>query len=305
MSIKKLNGHDIQLSHEDKFYFPKSKITKGEMLDYYESVAPYLLPYVHDRAITMDRFPGGITGESFYQKNAGDYFPDWIETKKIMNRSAESKRDTTNYVVCQNAATLVYIANQGCITPHMWLSKIDKLDYPDVLIFDLDPAGEKIKNFKLISDTALALKKVLESYSLTPYVMTTGSRGLHVRVPIKPEHTFDEVRDFAKAAAQKVIDQYPEHLTLNAHKEQRVNKLLIDIMRNSFGATAVVPYAVRAREHAPVATPLEWHELADSTLRSDTYTIKTIFKRLDKIGDVWKTMHTKKESLKKALSSYE
>jgi len=162
MSIKKLNGHEVTVTHEDKLYFPKSKITKGELLEYYETIAPYLLPYIHNRAITMDRFPDGITGESFYQKNAGDYFPDWIETKKVPNKSAESKHDVTSYVVCQNAATLVYIANQGCITPHMWLSKIDKLDYPDVLIFDLDPAGKKVKNFKLISDTALALKKVLE-----------------------------------------------------------------------------------------------------------------------------------------------
>ncbi len=302
MSIKKLNGHEVTIGHEDKLYFPKSKITKGELLDYYEHIAPYLLPYIHDRAITMHRFPEGITGEAFYQKNAGEYFPDWIETKKVSNISAESKRDVTSYVVCQNAATLVYIANQGCITPHMWLSKIDKLDYPDVLIFDLDPAGEKVTNFKIIADTAFALKDILEKCNLTAFVMTTGSRGLHVRVPLKPDHTFNEVRAFAKSVAEIIVAQDPEHITLESHKEKRVNKLLIDIMRNSFGATAVVPYAARAHEHAPVATPLEWEELADSKLRSDTYTIKTIFKRLDKIGDIWKTMHKRQESLKKAIS---
>jgi bifunctional non-homologous end joining protein LigD len=196
----------------------------------------------------------------------------------------------------------VYIANQGCITPHMWLSKIDKLDYPDVLIFDLDPAGEKVNNFKIIADTAIALKNILENCGLSTYVMTTGSRGLHVRVPLKPDHTFDEVRAFAKSVAEIIIAQDPEHITLESHKEKRVNKLLIDIMRNSFGATAVVPYAARAHEHAPVATPLEWKELEDSKLRSDTYTIKTIFKRLEDKGDVWKNMQKHAHSLKSAIA---
>lgn len=305
MTTKKLNGHEVELSHEDKLYFPLSKITKGEILDYYEAITPYLLPYIHNRPITMDRFPGGITGQSFYQKNAGAYFPDWIETKTVINKSAHSKHSVTQYVVCQNAATLVYIANQGCITPHMWLSKIDKLNYPDVLIFDLDPAGHLVKNFKLISKTAVMLKAALEKLELTAYLMTTGSRGLHVRVDIKRELTFDEVRAFAKTVAKKVVEQDPMHLTLNARKEQRVNKILIDIMRNSFGATAVVPYAVRAREDAPVATPLEWHELNDPKLRSDTYTIKNIFKRLDKTADVWKTIDTKHQSLKNAISYFD
>ncbi len=301
MSFIKLNGHEIILSHQDKLYFPKSKITKGELLDYYEKIAPYLLPYIHNRPITMDRYPEGITGESFYQKNAGDYFPNWIQLQKIPNKSEQRKHDITSYVVCQNIATLVYIANQGCITPHMFLSNIRKLNYPDVLVFDLDPPGKVVKNFKIVSDTALLLKNILEQYGLKSYVMTTGSRGLHVRVPIKQEFTFDDVRAFAKSVAEIAISQNPQKLTLESRREKRGRKLLVDIMRNSFGATAVIPYAVRAREKAPVAAPLEWHELKDTKLRSDSYTIQTIFKRLKKMGDEWHAMHKHPQSLKKAL----
>ncbi|MBY0109839.1 MAG: non-homologous end-joining DNA ligase [Candidatus Babeliaceae bacterium] len=303
MNIKKLNGHNIELSHEDKVYFPKSKITKGEVVNYYEKIAPYLLSYIHNRAITMKRFPEGIVGDFFYQKNAGAYFPDWIQLEKVTNKSEECNRAITSYVVCQNVATLVYIANQGCITPHMWLSKIAKINYPDVLIFDLDPAAQRVTNFKPIHDAAIMLKSILEACGLVPFVMTTGSRGLHVRVPIKPELTFDEVRAFAKVISEIIVDQDPKRFTVASRKEKRSNKLLIDIMRNSFGATAVVPYAVRAREHAPVATPLEWEELNDSKLRSDTYTIKTIFKRLEKKGDVWFKMQKHAYQLKNAIKA--
>jgi bifunctional non-homologous end joining protein LigD len=296
MTIKTLNRHKITLTHEEKLYFPKSHITKGDLIEYYQEIAPYLIPYSKDRALTMDRFPEGITGESFFQKNASDYFPSWIKLQKVPSKTGN--HETTNYVVAQDAATLVYIANQGCITPHVWLSKIDHLNYPDTLIFDLDPAGEQVKNFKPIGDAALMIKELLEESGLSAWVMTTGSRGLHVRVPIKPKHTFDEVRAFAKTIAEKVISQNSKEYTLESRKEKRGKKLLIDIMRNGFGATAVIPYAVRARENAPVATPLEWKELDDSSLRSDSYTLKTIFDRLEKKGDVWKGIQRQARTLK-------
>ena len=293
----RLNGHVVELTHTDKYYFPKSKITKGDLIDYYVKIAPRLLPYCKDRPITMQRFVEGITGESFYQKNAGDYFPDWIERAAIAQISQGHEGLTTHYVVCNNAATLVYLANQGCITPHMWLSKVGSLHNPDSIVFDLDPAGGVVRNFKPIADAAYMLKDILENCGLTPFVMTTGSRGLHVRVVLKPEYDFDEVRAFAREVAGLIVKHYPEEYTLEARKEQRGSKLLIDVMRNSFGATAVIPYAVRPHEGAPVATPLAWRELEDSKLRSDTYTIKTVFERA---GDVWKDFGKVKGSLAKA-----
>ncbi len=294
MTIKIINKHKIPITHKEKLYFPKSRITKGEIIDYYQQIAPHLLPYSKNRALTMVRYPEGITGESFFQKNASDYFPSWIKLEKVESQSA----GTTHYVVCQDAATLVYIANQGCITPHVWLSTIDHLNYPDTLIFDLDPAGETVKNFKPISTAARMIKALIEDHGLTAWVMTTGSRGLHVRVPLKPQHTFDEVRGFAKHIAEQVVAESPKEYTLESRKEKRGKKLLIDIMRNGFSATAVLPYAVRAQEHAPVATPLEWDELDDTALRSNSYMIKTIFDRLEKKGDVWKGIFLKARSLK-------
>jgi len=297
MITKKLNGYTITIEREDKYYFPKDKITKGDLIDYYEQVAPHLLPHVKDRLLTMQRFPGGITGEPFYQKDTPDYFPSWIPRVKVKKKTEGS----VSYLVCQNAATLVYLANQGCITPHRWLSTTKHLNYPDRLIFDLDPAGKKV-NFVLIRDTAFALKEILEECGLVPFVMTTGSRGLHVCVPLKPDYTFDKVRAFAKAVGTKVVERNPKKITLESRKEKRVGKLLIDIMRNGFGATAVVPYAVRALPKAPVATPIEWDELSERGMSSQRYTIKTVFTRLERHGDAWKKIGKSARSLKKGFA---
>ena len=233
-----------------------------------------MVPFMQERPLTMLRFPDGITGKSFYHKDMPDYFPDWIDSVTVPKHEG----GTTKYVVCNNAETVVYMASQACITPHLWLSRVSALNYPDKLVFDLDPATEH--DFGLVKRVAKQLYKVLESMKISSHVMTTGSRGLHVIVPLTQQEDFDTVRAHAKTIAQLVVDQDPEHVTLEARKEKRGNRLLIDIMRNGFGQTAVAPYAVRARPHAPVATPLEWDELDNPHLRSDLYTIKTIFKRV-------------------------
>lgn len=300
MNVIKLNNHKITLGNENKIFFPKNKITKGDLIKYYQKIAPNILPYLKDRAISMQRFPNGIKGKSFYEKNAPDYFPKWIKTVNVKRKTGGSY----NCVVCQNAATIVYIANQGCITPHVWLSKIKKLNYPDKIIFDLDPAKNSHTDFKLTCKTAKALKKIIESIGLTAWVMTTGSKGLHIYIPIKIEQTFDKVREFAKQIAKKVVAKNPDKLTLEARKEKRKNKLLIDIMRNGFGATVVTPYAIRPIKGAPVATPLEWKELDKKNLSSQSYNIKNIFNRLKKKGDAWKLMQKNKKSLKSSLKKF-
>lgn len=292
-----LNRHAIEIGNLDKIFFPKSKITKGDLIEYYKKNASIILHHCKNRPLVMLRFPNGITSEPFYQKNAGEYFPSWIKTINIKSRSIEGSK---NFVVCNNAATLVYIANQACITPHLWLSRIDKLDYPDLLIFDLDPYSGKPSEFKLVCKVALLLKQVLEDCGLICFVMTTGSHGLHVRVPIKRDSDFAFVREFAKSVTEKIIEKYPEEVTLQSRKERRKNKVLVDIMRNSYGATAVAPYAIRAHEKAPVATPLEWDEIRSKTLTSQKYNIQNIFARLSKKGDIWSKMQQSAKSLKKA-----
>ena len=273
----KVGRYTVELTHEDKRIFPG--ISKGEFVAYYNAIAPVMLPYMKDRPVTMHRFVNGIKQEGFYQKDAGSYFPSWIMTKAIKKQGG----GVVHYVVCNNAATLVYLANQLCITPHIWLSKIDKLRYPDRMIFDLDPS---INNFKYVCKVAQRVRELLQARGLAPFVMTTGSRGLHVVTPLKRTHTFNQVRAFAHTIAQEIVRDDPKHCTLEFYKQQRKGAIFIDILRNTYAQTTVAPYAVRARLGAPVATPLEWDELSD--LRSSHYyAIRTIHKRLETIGDPW------------------
>lgn len=272
----------VTITNPDKILFPRDNITKGELINYYQEIAPIMVPYMKDRPLTMQRFPEGIDHEGFFQKDASDYFPRWIKRKKIKKQDGGS----TDYVVCNTTNTLVYLANQACITPHLWLSKINSLHKPDRMIFDLDPAGPK--DFKLVKEIALILKKILEAHKFEPMVMTTGSRGLHVVSLLNGKTDYDTVRAFAREIAAAVAQTDPKHITIETRKDKRGTRLLIDYLRNGFGATAVAPYAVRPKDGAPIATPLLWEELDDKKLTSQTYTIKNIFKRINKVGDIWK-----------------
>lgn len=279
MSSIKIGRYTVELTHTDKLLLPP-KISKGDILSYYEKIADIMVPYLKNRALMMHRFPEGLKGESFYQKDASAYFPSWIKRAEIPKEGGYN-----HYVVCQNKATLVYLANQACITPHIWLSRIDKLHYPDRLIFDLDASAENFNNIRLM---ALALRDILASAGLVSFVMTTGSRGLHVIVPLDRKLEFKAVKEFATLCAHRLLEAYPQKTTLEIRKEKRGDKIFIDTLRNQYGATAVAPYAIRARPGAPVATPLHWHELEDKKLTSQTYTINNIFDRLSKIDDPWK-----------------
>jgi bifunctional non-homologous end joining protein LigD len=302
MPQMRFGRHLVNITHPEKILFPKDGITKAKFIGYYATIAEIMLPYLKNRPLTMLRYPDGIDKEGFYHKDTPDYFPSWIKRVAISKRTEQG---TDHYVVCNNTATLVYIANQNCITPHLWLSRIDKLDYPDKLIFDLDPG--KNTTFAFIKKTAWQLKEVLESVGISPFVMTTGSRGLHVTVPLNRRANFTTVRTFAKNIAQIIVQNDPQHLTLESRKEKRGGRLLIDIMRNSFSATSVAPYAIRAKNGAPVATPLLWEELHQPGLRSTSYTIDNIFKRLAAKKDPWHefTQHayslTKAQKLLKSL----
>ncbi len=296
----KVGRYLVSLTNTNKILFPKSKITKGELIDYYAAIAPIMVPYMKDRAVTMVRFPNGIDEKGFYQKNMPDYFPDWIKGKKIK----KSEGGVVNHVVCNNAATLVYLANQACITPHLWLSKIDKLRYPDKLIFDIDPPPPSknftSKDFTLVRHIALRLKDILEAIDLVPFVKTTGSKGLHVVVPIKRTADFKTVRAFAVQISQILVDDDPKHLTLELRKEKRRGRVFLDTLRNAYAQTAVAPYAVRPKEKAPIATPISWDEVKDAKLVSQRYTIKNIFAYLDKHGDIWQGMQKHARGIKTA-----
>jgi bifunctional non-homologous end joining protein LigD len=287
--------HAIAITHPHKIVFPRDGITKQEFITYYERIAPHMLPFMYNHPLTMHRFVQDIDHEGFYQKDAADYFPTWIKRVPVKKKEGGMVR----YVVCNNAATLVYLANQLCITPHLWLSKIPKIQSPDRMIFDLDPAGTA--SVVLVRRVAHSIKMVLDELALPSFIMTTGSRGFHIIVPLKQVHTFDVVRECARTIAAQLVYRYPEMATLQVRKEKRGDRIFIDYLRNSFGATGVAPFAVRARDGAPVATPIRWDELIHKNIHPQQFTIKNIFRRLSRIKNPWEEMGTSAVTLTSAL----
>lgn len=286
-----VDDRTISLSNLDKIFFPDDGVSKGDLIDYYRRIAGVMLPHMAGRPISMQRFPDGIAGEGFYQKEAPAYFPEWVERAQVWVEEEENRQPQ---VVCSNTATLVYLANQACITPHVWLSRRDKLYYPDRMVFDLDPPDG---DFGPVRSAARAMRKALDANGLKSFVMTTGSRGLHVVVPLAREVEFDEVRKAARRLAEQVAGEAPDRLTVEMAKVDRQGRLFLDYLRNSYGQTTVAPYAVRAKPGAPVATPLDWDELDDTGLNAQSYTIQNIFRRLGQKDDPWRDMREQAQSL--------
>ena len=290
----KVGSQTIEVERADKLLFPEDGISKGDLVDYYLKMAETILPHMKGRPVTMQRFPNGIAEEGFYQKEAPDYFPDWIQRVSIRVEGSGEEQDQ---IICDDAATLAYLANQACITPHIWLSRADKLDYPDKLIFDLDPPNH---NFQIVREAAFDLRAALEEVELASYVMTTGSRGLHVVIPLDRSSEFDEVREFARKMGDKLAARYPDRLTIAQRKADRGQRLFLDYTRNAYGQNSITPYAPRPLPGAPVATPLEWSELANADLDSQSYRMDNIFRRLAQKEDPWKDMRRHAQSLDKA-----
>lgn len=282
MPQREYGSQSVDISNADKTFFPDVRITKGDIIDYYERIAEIMLPHLAGRPLTMHRYPDGLNGENFYQKKTPDYFPDWITRVDVPKRGEGGRQ---SQVVCDSKATLVYLANQACLTPHVWLSRQDALDHPDRVIFDLDPSGE---DFGPVRWTARRLRELLEDMGLPVFLMLTGSRGAHIVIPIKRGVDFDQARSFAQDVAETLAQRHPDDLTTAHRKQKRGNRLFIDTARNAYGQTAVAPYSVRARAGAPVATPLDWSELDNSELTADRYSVRNLSRRLAQKDDPWK-----------------
>ena len=278
-ALVRIGRHEIEITRPDKVLFPEDGITKGDLIAYYARIAPAMLPHIRNRPLTLERYPHGIHAKRFFQKEASAYFPPWIRRVTVKKVGG-----TVTHVVCNDAATLVYLANQACVTPHIFLSRIDKLDVPDQLVFDLDPQEE---DFEPVRSTARAFKQLLDELELPAFLKTTGSRGLHVIVPLQRREGFDSVRDFAKELARIVVSWAPAERTMEQLKAKRGGRVFIDINRNAYAQLVAPAYAVRARKGAPVSVPIDWSELRKKNLRSDSVTIRTVFDRLDKARDPW------------------
>ncbi len=288
-----MNARSVEIPRPEKVLFG-DRITKADLADYYQQVADVMLPHIRDRPLNLERYPDGIDGQKIFQQHAAKHFPDWIKRAEVPARG-----HSVEHVVANDAATLVYLAGQASITPHAWLSRRDRLEQPDRMIFDLDPHDGSKPNE--VRRAAQEIGELLRDLGLKPFAMTTGSRGYHVTVPLRRGPDFDTVRAFARDFAQRAIEEHPQMFTLEQRKAKREGRILIDIMRNAYAHTAVAPYAVRARPGAPVATPLHWDELSDSKTRPTRWTLETLPDRLRDLGsDPWREIAKSAQTLNAA-----
>ena len=252
----------VPITHPEKVLFPADGITKGDLVAYYRTVAPRMLPLVSGRPVTLQRFPDGIGRGGFLQKQVGRHFPDWIERVTAPNRRTRQAtvRDEVTYAVCRTGDDLAYLANQGCVTPHVWLSRAPDIHHPDQMVFDLDPASEDLGVLRL---AAASLRGLLEELGLAPFLKSSGSRGLHVVVPLVPAADTDTVKVFSVAVAEALAARHPDDFTTEGRIANRHDRLYLDIGRNGYAQTMAAPYAVRALPGAPVSVPLDWSELDD------------------------------------------
>lgn len=262
---------EIEISNPDKIIFPKKEITKLEMIRYYEKVADKMLPFLKDRPLTLQRFPDGIDTDGFYQKKAADYFPAFIETVFI-----ETEEGTNTQVVCNTKKALIYLANQGTITFHIWLAKKDEMHKPDKVVFDLDPPKDSFEKVKVATEKVGVF---LRKEGKEPNLMSTGKSGFHIWYPERRDKSFDDRREEVKALAYKMEKEHPDILTTATRKNKREDKVFVDYLRNAYGQTSVCPYSLRPIESCGVATPLKWDELSKIE-KPDQYTISNIFRRL-------------------------
>jgi bifunctional non-homologous end joining protein LigD len=276
-----VGGIAVPLTHPGKVLFPVDGITKADLARYYADVADRMLPWLRDRPISMVRYPDGLDGQRFFQKNVPSYFPDWIRRVRVGKEGGE-----VEHAVCDKPATLVYLANQACIEIHEFTSRVDKLDAPDQMVFDFDPPDGK--RFADVRRAALRARDLLDGeLGLTSFVRTTGGRGLHVHVGLNRRADFDDVREFTHRVAEVLARRYPDAITTEQRKDKRGMRIYADVMRNAYAQTVVASYGVRARPGAHVATPLSWAEVEEESLEPARFTMAAVRARLDGGTDPW------------------
>jgi bifunctional non-homologous end joining protein LigD len=277
------------ITHPEKVLFPDDGITKGELAAYYEAIAPIMLPHVRGRPVTMERYPSGIGATGFMQKDVSKGFPAWLQRIEV-----PKKDGTVNHPLANDARSLLWLANQNCITPHVWTSREAKLYQPDICVFDLDPSVEDARQ---LSAVALALRDLLDELGLPAWVKTSGSKGYHIVVPLDAKQGFDDVSRFAHDVGSLLVAHMPDDATQEFSKSQRGARIYIDTGRNGYSATFAAPYAVRARRGAPVSAPCTWNEIEHGKVDPQTFTLRTMAKRIANAGDLWDGMARRGRSL--------
>ncbi len=291
--------HEVVISNPGKLYWPDDGITKGDMINYYDKMSDFILPHLKGRPLSLKRNPNGILDAGFYHKDAGENAPDYVSVFKV---KSESSNKIVDYIVCNNKATLLYVANLGCIEMNPWNSTTAKPDHPTWMVIDIDPSEGN--NFREVVDVALVTKEVLDRAGVDAFCKTSGSSGLHVYVPLKAKYEYSMVRDFAKLVAQLVQEQLPDITSLERNLRKRGKKIYVDYLQNSNSQTLASVYSIRPVPGAQVSTPLLWNEV-NHRLHPSQFTIKNIFSRLKKQGELFAGVLGKGLSIQKALKLLE
>jgi bifunctional non-homologous end joining protein LigD len=295
LQVRKVNGHDLTFTHLSKVFWPKEGYTKRDLLNYYSSVAPFILPYLKDRPQSLNRRPNGINGPGFYQKNVSGKVPDWIET--FPYQTAEEKEEK-EFLVCTDEASLLYIISLGCIEVNPWSSRVKTPDNSDWCIIDLDP--DKKTPFTKVIEAAQVTKKILDAAGIESYCKTSGSTGMHVYIPLAAKYTYDESKEFARVVVQRVNAEIPDYTTLERTVSARKGRMYLDFLQNRPQATIAAPYSVRPKPGATVSAPLHWEEVKKGLSMQD-FTITTMEDRLKEMGDLFKPVLGKGVDMEKAL----
>ena len=283
----------ITITHPDKILFPDSAITKGELAAYYEMVAPYMVPHMRARPVTMERYHRGIGAAGFFQKDVSRGFPDWLQRVEV-----PKKGGTVHHPIVTDARSLLWLANQNCITPHVWTSRAPNLYYPDICVFDLDPSEENPAQLKAAT---FQLRDFLADLGLPSWLKTSGSKGFHIVVPLDGKTNMSDVAEFAHTVGTLLVKRDPANLTQEFHKIDRGRRILVDTGRNGYSATFAAAYAVRAKPGAPISAPCTWDELQHGDIGPQSFTLRSMAARIESVGDVWAEMKKRGRSLKRAL----
>jgi len=290
-----LGSKKLKMTHMNKVFWSEEGITKGQLINYYRDMADWIVPYLKDKPISMRRQPNGTGDPGFFQKDTDTaHLPDWIKTKPL---HSESNDKDINYIIGDDAATLLYMANLGCIEINPWLSSYKTPENPDYVVIDLDPHDVP---FSQAVEAALKTKEVFDRMKLDAFVKTSGSKGLHIYCYLGAKYDYDFVKMFAEYTANLIHDELPETTSVERSPAKRKNRIYIDFLQNRRGQTIACPYSVRPKPGATVSTPLHWHEVTDSLKLSD-YTIFNTLERVKKTDDPWKDLTKNKGDLKKAL----
>ena len=282
------------ITHPDKVLFPGDGITKGELAEYYEAIAPVMLPHLRRRPITMERYHRGIDSPGFFQKDVSKGFPPWLKRVEVPKHGG-----TVHHPIANDTRSLLWLANQNSITIHVWPSRTPNLYNPDICVFDLDPAGDDEPD--LLRTAALQLRDLLSELGLPSWIKTTGSKGFHIAVPLDGKFDFGTVARFAHHVGRILVERDPDHLTQEFAKVDRGGRILVDTGRNGYSATFAATYTVRARPSAPVSAPCTWEEIERGEVHPKSFTLRTMAQRINNVGDLWADMLRRKRSLQKAI----